>query len=84
MDLFLFYKGQHLLSAILEREHKIDTTSWWLGEEESYVELNCTKLPLNLIKQVEERCNDLIRSAIPVSVKVCNRGDPDLDEVFII
>ncbi|XP_077290400.1 alanyl-tRNA editing protein Aarsd1 [Arctopsyche grandis] len=74
------HSGQHLLSAILEREHKIDTTSWWLGEEESHVELNCTKLPLDLIKKVEERCNDLIRSAIPVSVKVCNKGDPGLDE----
>lgn len=70
-----------MLSAILEREYKIDTTSWWLGEEESYVELSCTKLSVETITEVEERCNKLIRDAIPVTVKVCEKGDPNLDAV---
>lgn len=31
--------GQHLISAIFENELKLNTVSWWLGEEVSYIEL---------------------------------------------
>lgn len=33
------HSGQHLISAIIEREFKYTTVSWWLGEEVSYIEL---------------------------------------------
>lgn len=33
------HSGQHLLSAVLERDFECPTISWWLGEEDSYVEL---------------------------------------------
>ncbi|XP_045767010.1 alanine--glyoxylate aminotransferase 2, mitochondrial [Maniola jurtina] len=74
------HSGQHLLSAILEKEHNLPTTSWWLGAEESYVELDSTSIAESVVKVVEERCNDLIRRAIPVSVKMCKANDPNLDE----
>lgn len=42
------HSGQHLLSAVLERDFSYTTVSWWLGEEVSYVELgtyfHCTNL----------------------------------------
>ncbi|XP_049874259.1 alanyl-tRNA editing protein Aarsd1 [Pectinophora gossypiella] len=74
------HSGQHLLSAILEKEHNLPTTSWWLGADESYVELDSTKVPDDVVSTVEERCNQLIREAIPVVVKFCKIDDPDLDE----
>ncbi|KAJ8937398.1 hypothetical protein NQ314_011884 [Rhamnusium bicolor] len=33
------HSGQHLITAIIDREFKFPTLSWWLGEEVSYVEL---------------------------------------------
>ena len=76
--------GQHLLSAILEKEHNLPTTSWWLGAEECYVELNSTNISEIVLHNVEHRCNELISAAIPVNVKFCKANDPDLDEVMIL
>ncbi|GBP08735.1 Alanyl-tRNA editing protein Aarsd1 [Eumeta japonica] len=74
------HSGQHLLSAILEKEHNLSTTSWWLGADESYVELDTIKISDGIIKTVEQRCNELIRKAIAVNVKICKKEDPVLDE----
>ncbi|CAG4946540.1 unnamed protein product [Parnassius apollo] len=74
------HSGQHLLSAILENEYSLPTTSWWLGAEESYVELETTCVEEDIIKKVEARCNSLIRDAVPVKVKLCKANDPDLNE----
>ncbi|KAI5637492.1 alanyl-tRNA editing protein Aarsd1 [Phthorimaea operculella] len=76
------HSGQHLLSAILEKEHNLPTTSWWLGAEESYVELDSTNVPEDVIAKTEDRCNQLIRQAVPVDVKFCRIDDPSLDEPF--
>lgn len=38
--LYIFFcTGQHLLSALLERDYAYNTDSWWLGEDVSYIEL---------------------------------------------
>ncbi|KPJ10137.1 Alanyl-tRNA editing protein Aarsd1 [Papilio machaon] len=74
------HSGQHLLSAILEKEYTLPTTSWWLGAEESYVEVDASSVSENVIRNVENRCNDLIRDAVPVNVKFCKANDPDLNE----
>lgn len=79
--MFIIFIGQHLLSAILEKEHNLPTTSWWLGAEECYVELDSTKVSDKTIQAVEDKCNELIRDAIPVNVKFCKANDPELDEV---
>lgn len=74
------HSGQHLLSAILEKEHNLPTTSWWLGSDECYVELDSVKVSNDVIKATENRCNQLITDAIPVNVKFCKANDPDLNE----
>ncbi|KAM3955847.1 alanyl-tRNA editing protein Aarsd1-like [Aphomia sociella] len=74
------HSGQHLLSAILEKEHNLPTTSWWLGADECHVELASTNVSDAAVQATEERCNELIRAAIPVKVKFCKANDPDLDE----
>ncbi|XP_013188552.2 alanine--glyoxylate aminotransferase 2, mitochondrial [Amyelois transitella] len=74
------HSGQHLLSAILEKEYNLPTTSWWLGADECYVELSSTEVSNDTVLAVEERCNALIRDAIPVTVKFCKADNPDLNE----
>ncbi|XP_050351806.1 alanine--glyoxylate aminotransferase 2, mitochondrial [Nymphalis io] len=74
------HSGQHLLSAILERDHSLPTTSWWLGADECFVELESTTIGDDTIQVVEEQCNKHIRSATPVTVKFLKANDPDLNE----
>ncbi|MCP6199154.1 hypothetical protein NL445_29400, partial [Klebsiella pneumoniae] len=74
------HSGQHLLSAILEKHHSLPTTSWWLGADESYVEIDSTKVSEQQINATENYCNELIRAAVPVTVKICKSNDPDLNE----
>lgn len=75
---FLFI-GQHLLSALLDKEN-ISTSSWWLGADESYVELDSTKVTNEIIIAIGDKCNELIRAAVPVNVKFCKSNDPELNE----
>lgn len=37
------HSGQHLITAVIDREFKYTTVSWWLGEEVSYIELGTKK-----------------------------------------
>ncbi|CAK1544868.1 unnamed protein product [Leptosia nina] len=74
------HSGQHLLSAILEKDYNLPTTSWWLGCDESYVELDTISVENKTIETVEEKCNLMIRSALPVDVKICKASDPDLNK----
>ncbi|KAJ8713705.1 hypothetical protein PYW07_014075 [Mythimna separata] len=74
------HSGQHLLSAILEKEFQTATTSWWLGCDESYVELDKPTITNDVINCVEKRCNDLIKEAVPVTVKICKVSDSDVNE----
>ncbi|OWR54115.1 putative Alanyl-tRNA synthetase domain containing 1 [Danaus plexippus plexippus] len=74
------HTGQHLLSAILEKEHNLPTTSWWLGAEECFVELDSTTIKYENIKTAEERCNKLISDGISVNVKFFKANDPALNE----
>ncbi|GAA5851636.1 hypothetical protein JCM9279_002524 [Rhodotorula babjevae] len=64
------HTGQHLLSAIFEREHHLDTLSWSLQRfpELNYVELPRAPTPQELAA-VQQRCNDLIGEARPVRVR---------------
>ncbi|XP_049863039.1 alanyl-tRNA editing protein Aarsd1 isoform X1 [Schistocerca gregaria] len=74
------HSGQHLLSAVGETEFNCPTTSWWLGEETSYVELATTSLTQSIVDKWEAIVNEKIRLALPVTVKVYSKGDPWLDE----
>lgn len=33
------HSGQHLITAIFDKEYQWPTVSWWLGEEVSHIEL---------------------------------------------
>jgi len=79
------HSGQHLLSAILENQYNAKTLSWWMAENSelkvgvSYIELdrNISEMEMN---EVQEKCNEVIRNSLEVSVKNFNVGDPELDE----
>lgn len=80
------FKGQHLISAIFDREHNIETKSWSLGSDISYIEIDSKiNLSSDQIAQVENRCNELIAASIGVSVLIStdkNKINED-SQVFI-
>lgn len=77
------HSGQHLISAVLENEQKINTLSWWMAENTehkvgvSYIELDAP-LSDTALKLVETRCNSVIQSALPMTVSTYQVGDPAL------
>ena len=78
------HSGQHLLSAILEKEHNTNTLSWWMAESHpakvgvSYIELD-RAVSSEVERKVSERCNALITAATPVTVQTLSVGDPQLE-----
>jgi len=79
------HSGQHLVSAVLEKEQNINTLSWWMAENYpgkvgvSYIELD--KLPSpEVLASVEDRCNQVIRDSLTVTVSLLEVGDPALEE----
>jgi len=79
------HSGQHLVSAVLENEHKINTMSWWMAETSehkvgvSYIELD-QPVSDTLLSTVEDRCNSVIQSALDMTVTTYQVGDPALDQ----
>ena len=65
------HTGQHLISACLLSVLAAPTASWWLASHpsECYVDLESDALPSSAqLQEVQDRCNELIRAALPVTV----------------
>lgn len=80
------HSGQHLVSALFENRFSINTTSWWMAENESssgvgvsYIEVDREHISAEEMLQVELACNDAVREAVQVEVRTFEAGDPELD-----
>ncbi|XP_061400853.1 alanyl-tRNA editing protein Aarsd1-A-like [Musca vetustissima] len=63
------HSGQHLITELFDKEFNYDTTSWWLGSETSYIELNTKHvITRESLDVIENMANDIIREGRPVSV----------------
>ncbi|XP_018566870.1 alanyl-tRNA editing protein Aarsd1-B [Anoplophora glabripennis] len=71
------HSGQHLITAIIEKEFGFATASWWLGEEISHVELDTPSITPEQIKNAERIANELIRDGKNVTVKVYTKDTPE-------
>lgn len=77
------HSGQHLISAVFEREYNCNSIAWWLGTETSYIEVDVKTITEAEVKRVEEMCNAYIAKALPVNVRVYKSAeDPSIgDEI---
>ncbi|RZC39055.1 alanyl-tRNA editing protein Aarsd1 [Asbolus verrucosus] len=71
------HSGQHLITAILDREFKFYTVSWYLGEDVSYIELDTPSITQEEINKTEDICNQLIREYRKVFVNVFDENTPE-------
>lgn len=69
------HSGQHLITAIINENYKIDTTAWWLGEKVCHIELHTTKLTDEQLADIELKCNKKILEEVPVNVKMYDSKD---------
>ncbi|XP_058454098.1 alanyl-tRNA editing protein Aarsd1-like [Malaya genurostris] len=72
------HSGQHLITAIFDKELGYSTRSWWLGTEDSYVDLDAKDVTREQLEEVEKICNQLIVACTPVTVDVYQPNDPEL------
>lgn len=74
------HSGQHLITALFDREFKYDTTSWSLGSSVSYIQLSTPHLiSRESLDLIERQANDLIREGREVSVVLV---DPEVAQEF--
>lgn len=74
------HSGQHVISAIFERDYNVNTLSWSLGQEVSYIELSPNAVVTqDDIDTIERVCNELIAAATPVVAQIL--GDNLAEEV---
>lgn len=62
------HSGQHLLSAVFVELFGFSTLSFHLGQHVSTIELATKSLSEEQIDAVEDRANEMIRSAVPITV----------------
>lgn len=60
------HSSQHLISALAMSNFNMDTTSWSLGAEVSYIEFNVPEIGEQTLIDLEDACNAAIVEAIPV------------------
>ncbi|KAJ2360290.1 hypothetical protein IW150_007542, partial [Coemansia sp. RSA 2607] len=67
------HSGQHLLSALIERECGLETVSWNLGVDICHVELGTSKdfvFTTAMMEDIEEKCNQAIFKGLPMTTHV--------------
>lgn len=75
------HSGQHLISALFEKEFKYNTKAWWLGGESSYIEIDGKNITEEEMKKVETMSNEFIAQALPVNVKIYESAECAGEEV---
>lgn len=71
------HTGQHLLSAIFD-QYNLETLSWSLGETINYIELP-KKVEENIIQEVQEKVNQVIVEALPITVETPDKNGHEID-----
>ncbi|KAM7310176.1 putative alanyl-tRNA synthetase [Ixodes scapularis] len=76
------HSGQHLITAVAEDQFNWHTTSWSLGDEVSFVELDAPAgIQAAGVQRLEAAVNEKIRECVPVSVKLYEHGSEELNGV---
>lgn len=77
IDIMQQHTGQHLLSAVFDT-YELETLSWSMGEDINYIELP-TKITQELIIEVQNKVNQLIVEAIPITVVTPDQHGHEID-----
>lgn len=70
------HSGQHLLSAVLEREHGIHTLGFHLGTAYCTIDVSRERMDASLIEELESKADAFIARDCHYRVHVCPPEDP--------
>lgn len=70
------HSGQHLLSAVLEREYGIHTVGFHLGRDSCTIDVTATEIPSGRLVEVEAACEERIAARLPLLTHICPPEDP--------
>lgn len=70
------HSGQHLLSAILERNYGIHTIGFHLGATYSTIDVSCAAMDGKMTEEIEAAAEEFIVRDHPYAVHVCPPEDP--------
>lgn len=70
--------GQHLITSIFEQDYNLNTTTWYLGAESSFIELDTKELTAHQLRSAEQRINHIIAEGCPVSVVNVDAGEQNV------
>ena len=70
------HSGQHLLSAVLEREYGIHTIGFHLGSGTSTIDVSCPGLDEARVEKIESKVEEFIVRNVPYIVHTCPPEDP--------
>ncbi|KAI2810808.1 Alanyl-tRNA editing protein Aarsd1 [Blomia tropicalis] len=71
------HSAQHLITAIAINQFNLPTTSWSLGTETSFIEMDAKEIPESTIKTIEDTVNTKIRERVNVNVSYCKVDELD-------
>ena len=71
------HTGQHLLSAVFQRELEVATVSFHLGEKISTIDLTCANLAGHSLERVERIANEIIGEDRAVTTRYVSRAEAD-------
>lgn len=75
------HTGQHLITAVTDSLFGFKTTSWNLGEQTSFIELDTPAMSEEQLQKVEQIVNEKIRDQVPVIPRVFeDKNDPTLKQ----
>lgn len=69
------HHGQHILSAILEKNYGWETVGFHLGETTATIDLNTKDIAPEILRQVEEEVNQIVMDNLPVKVEAYRREE---------
>jgi alanyl-tRNA synthetase len=72
------HSGQHLLSAVLEREYSFHTVGFHLGENYCTIDITAPEFGRETVQRVEELVDERIVRSLPLKVHVCPPEDPSV------
>ncbi|KAJ8035531.1 Alanyl-tRNA editing protein Aarsd1 [Holothuria leucospilota] len=75
------HSGQHLVTAIADEKYGWPTTSWDLGREKSFIELDTPKISNEQLEQLEKDVNEAIRKCLPMMPRWVEVGSEELQKV---
>jgi alanyl-tRNA synthetase len=74
-DLMQQHTGQHLLSSVFYENYKGETSSFHLGEDYVSIDISLAEIPEEVIKEVEDKVNELIFSNLKVKTYLVDKDE---------